>query len=58
MFFLHGSKVHGFLDHVVVIEDLILVDGLLEGPGVAVVLHVVEEVQEGVEVGSVTGGAG
>ena len=58
MLFFHGSKVHGLLDDVVVVEDLVFVDGLLEGPCVAVVLHVVEEVQEGVVVGSVAGRAG
>ena len=58
MLLLHGSKVHGLLDDVVVIQDLVFVDGLLKGPGVAVVLHVVEEVEEGVVVGAVAGGAG
>jgi hypothetical protein len=58
MLLLHRRKVHGLFNHVVVIEHLVLVDGLLERPCVAVVLHVVEEMEEGVVIRSVARRAG
>ena len=57
MLFLHGGQVHGFFDDIVVVEHFVLVDRLLKGPGVGVVLQIVEEVEEGVVVWAVTGRA-
>lgn len=58
MLFLHGAEIHGFLDDFVVVGHFVAVDGLHKGPGGAVVLHVVEEVEQLVVVGAVTGLAG
>jgi len=51
--FLHRAQVHGLLDHRVVILDFVFIDGLLERPRGAVVLHVVKEVEECVVVWTV-----
>lgn len=56
--FLHGAEIHGFLDDFVVVGHFVAVDGLHKGPGGAVVLHVVEEVEQLVVVGAVTRLAG
>src|SRR5690242_21586647 len=39
--FIHGGQVHGLFDDVVVVEDVVLVCGVLEGPGVGGVMRVV-----------------
>jgi hypothetical protein len=54
---LHRREIHGLFDDVVVVEYLVLVDWLLEGPRITVVLHVVEQMEEGVVVGAVARGA-
>lgn len=56
--FFHGAEIHGFLDDFVVVGDFVPVDGLHKGPGGAVVLHVVEEVEQLVVVGAVAGLSG
>lgn len=50
---LHRAQVHGFFDHFVVVGHFVTVDGLSERPRGPVVLHVVQQVQELVVVGSV-----
>ena len=54
----HGREIHGLLDDVVVVVHLVCVDGLQKRPGIVVVLHVVEEVEKLVVVGSVARLAG
>jgi len=53
MLLLHRAEVHGLLDDLVIIRHLVPVDGLREGPRRAVVLHVVEQVQQLVVIGAV-----
>lgn len=43
-FALHGAEVHGLFDDLVVVGDVITVNGDKEGPGRVVVLQIVEEV--------------
>lgn len=52
---LHGAEVHGLLDDVVVVGDVVARHGVQEGPCRRVVLHVVQQVQELVVVGPVAG---
>lgn len=44
--FFHGGQVHGFFDDFVVVGHFVAVDRLREGPAGAVVLHVVQQVQQ------------
>ena len=52
---LHRAQVHGLFNNLVVIGDFIPIDRLRERPRGAVVLHVVEQVEELVVVGAVAG---
>ena len=53
MFLLHGRQIHGLLDHFIVIRNLIAIDRLGKGPCGAVVLHIVQKMQQLVVVGPV-----
>lgn len=50
----HGGKVHWFLDDIVVVLYLVLVDWGQKRPGALVVLHCVEKMQELIVVGATT----
>lgn len=54
----HGGEVHRFFDHFVIIGYFVPVDGLHERPGRGMVLHIVEQVEELIVVGSVARLAG
>ena len=54
MLLLHGPKVHGLLDDLVIVGHLVLVDGLIEGPRRRMILHVVEQMQELIVIWPVT----
>lgn len=56
--FFHGSEVHRRRDDVVIVGDLVFVDGLQERPRLLMVLDLVEEASELVEVGAAAGFAG
>lgn len=50
---LHGAKIHGLLNHVVVVRNIIAINRDKEGPCRVMVLEVIEQVEELVVVGSV-----
>jgi hypothetical protein len=51
---LHRCQVHGLLDDIVVVCNLILIDRLLERPSISVVLHGIEKMEKRVVVGTVS----
>ena len=51
MLLFHGRQIHGLHDYLVVVWNLIAVDGLGKWPGCTMVLHIVQQVQQLVIVG-------